>query len=67
MQAIKDFFSAFLLKELFKGMALTGRYFFARKITVLYPEEKTPVSPRFRGLHALRRYDEAISTYNEGL
>ena len=37
-------------------MRLTGRYLFARKITVRYPEEKTPQSPRFRGLHALRRY-----------
>jgi NADH-quinone oxidoreductase subunit I len=44
------------LKELVKGMALTGRYLFARKITVQFPEEKTPQSPRFRGLHALRRY-----------
>ncbi|MFZ9679726.1 MAG: NADH-quinone oxidoreductase subunit NuoI [Quisquiliibacterium sp.] len=56
MQAVKDFFSAFLLTELLKGMRLTGRYFFARKITVQYPEEKTPMSPRFRGMHALRRY-----------
>ena len=56
MQAVKDFFSAFLLPELLKGMRLTGRYFFARKITVQYPEEKTPMSPRFRGMHALRRY-----------
>ena len=56
MQAVKDFFSAFLLTELLKGMRLTGRYFFARKITVQFPEEKTPQSPRFRGLHALRRY-----------
>jgi NADH-quinone oxidoreductase subunit I len=56
MEAVKDFFSSLLLKELFKGMALTGRYMFARKITVMYPEEKTPASPRFRGLHALRRY-----------
>ena len=56
MDAIKDFFGSLLLKELFKGMALTGRYMFARKITVQYPEEKTPASPRFRGLHALRRY-----------
>ena len=45
-----------MLIELFKGMALTGRHLFARKITVQYPEEKTPLSPRFRGLHALRRY-----------
>ena len=44
------------LKELFKGLAVTGRHFFARKITVQYPEERTPQSPRFRGLHALRRY-----------
>ena len=53
--AIKEFFNSLLLKELFKGLALTGRYLFARKITVLFPEEKTPLSPRFRGLHALRR------------
>ena len=45
-----------MLIELLKGMLLTGRYFFARKITVQYPEEKTPQSNRFRGLHALRRY-----------
>jgi len=56
MAAIGEFFGSLLLKELFKGLALTGRYAFARKITVQYPEEKTPQSPRFRGLHALRRY-----------
>ena len=56
MQAVKEFLSSFMLIELVKGLALTGRYFFARKITVQYPEEKTPMSPRFRGLHALRRY-----------
>ncbi|MCH6584358.1 MAG: NADH-quinone oxidoreductase subunit NuoI [Proteobacteria bacterium] len=56
MSRIKDFFSTFLLFELLKGMMLTGRYLFARKITVHFPEEKTPQSPRFRGLHALRRY-----------
>ena len=39
-----------------KGLKLTGRYMFSRKITVMFPEEKTPASPRFRGLHALRRY-----------
>ena len=55
--AVKDFASSFLLIELVKGLAVTGRHFFARKITVQYPEEKTPLSPRFRGLHALRRYD----------
>ena len=46
-----------MLVELLKGMALTGRYAFRRKVTVQFPEEKTPLSPRFRGLHALRRYD----------
>jgi NADH-quinone oxidoreductase subunit I len=53
---IGDIFRSFLLLELLKGMALTGRHVFARKITVQFPEEKTPISPRFRGLHALRRY-----------
>jgi NADH-quinone oxidoreductase subunit I len=56
MNAVKDFFKSLLLGELIKGLALTGRYVFARKITVQFPEEKTPISPRFRGLHALRRY-----------
>ena len=57
MGAIKEIFNGLLLKELIKGMALTGRYFlFAPAITVQYPEEKTPMSHRFRGLHALRRY-----------
>ena len=53
---IKELFQSLLLLELLKGMQLTGRYFFARKITVQYPEERTPMSSRFRGLHALRRY-----------
>src|SRR4249920_571124 len=53
---IREFFRTFLLFELVKGLALTGRHFFARKITIQFPEEKTPQSPRFRGLHALRRY-----------
>ena len=56
MDSLRDFFRTFLLVELLKGMALTGRHLFARKITVQFPEEKTPMSPRFRGLHALRRY-----------
>ncbi len=53
---LKNFFKTFLLVELLKGMALTGRHFFQRKITVQYPDERTPYSPRFRGLHAQRRY-----------
>ncbi len=53
---IIDFFKTFLLLDLVKGMWLTGRHLFKRKITIQYPEEKTPQSPRFRGLHALRRY-----------
>ena len=55
--SLKDFFKSFMLVELFKGMALTGRYTFRRKVTVQFPEEKTPLSPRFRGLHAQRRYE----------
>ena len=54
--SIKDFLSSFMLGEIFKGMRLTGRYLFSRKITIYYPEEKTPYGPRMRGLHALRRY-----------
>ncbi|HET9653063.1 MAG TPA: NADH-quinone oxidoreductase subunit NuoI [Usitatibacter sp.] len=53
---VREVASSFLMGELFKGLRLTGRYMFSRKITVMYPEEKTPLSPRFRGLHALRRY-----------
>ncbi|MFN4147920.1 MAG: NADH-quinone oxidoreductase subunit NuoI [Rhodocyclaceae bacterium] len=56
MGALKDFIGGFLLKDFLAGMALTGRYLFARKITVQYPDERTPQSFRFRGLHALRRY-----------
>ena len=55
-QQIRHFFKSFFLWELILGLRLTGRYLFARKVTVQYPEEKTPQSPRFRGLHALRRY-----------
>ncbi len=56
MQALKHTIKSFMLWELLLGMKLTGKYLFAKKITVQYPEEKTPQSPRFRGLHALRRY-----------
>lgn len=44
------------LTDLLSGMRITGKYFWRKKITIQYPEEKTPTSPRFRGLHALRRY-----------
>ncbi len=56
MNQVKQFFKTWFLWELLIGMSLTGRYLFARKFTVQYPEEKTPMSPRFRGLHAQRRY-----------
>lgn len=56
MRAITHFFKSFFLFELLKGLLVTQRHLFKRKITVQYPEEKTPQSPRFRGLHALRRY-----------
>lgn len=56
MGSMKEIFNSLLLKELIKGLSVTGRQAFARKITVQYPEEKTPQSFRFRGLHALRRY-----------
>ncbi len=56
MSAIGHYIKTFTLHELRKGMMVTLRYLFARKITIQYPEEKTPLSPRFRGLHALRRY-----------
>ncbi len=56
MNAVVSYLKSLTLFELVKGMSLTGRYLFERKITVQYPEEKTPQSARFRGLHALRRY-----------
>lgn len=56
MKYIKKIFKSFLLLELLQGLSLTGRYFFKRKVTIQYPEEETPVSPRFRGMLALRRY-----------
>jgi len=56
LSRVKDVASSLMLGELVKGLRLTGRHLFARKVTVMYPEEKTPASVRFRGLHALRRY-----------
>jgi NADH-quinone oxidoreductase subunit I len=42
--------------ELLRGLRITLRYMFKRKFTIRFPEERTPKSPRYRGLHALRRY-----------
>ncbi len=57
MNKLIRFVKSFFLIELLQGMAVTGRYFFAPHVTVQYPDEKTPLSPRFRGLHAQRRYE----------
>lgn len=53
---MKRLVKSFSLIELLKGLKVTGRFFVDRKITVQYPEEETPTSPRFRGKLALRRY-----------
>jgi NADH-quinone oxidoreductase subunit I len=53
---MKQWVKSFTLWELFQGLSLTLRYFFKPKITIQYPEEETPTSPRFRGMLALRRY-----------
>lgn len=57
MSLIQRAVRTWLLTELLRGLMLTGKYLFKKKITIEYPEEKTPLSPRFRGLHALRRYE----------
>ena len=44
------------LFEIFKGLSVTGKKMFKKPITIQYPDEKTPQSARFRGLHALRKY-----------
>jgi len=56
MKRITEYLRSLLLLELLKGLSLTMRYFFRPNFTINYPSEKTPKSPRFRGLHALRRY-----------
>jgi len=56
MELIKHYLKSFLLWELIIGLKLTGKNMFRPKTTLMYPEQKTPKSPRFRGLHALRRY-----------
>jgi NADH-quinone oxidoreductase subunit I len=54
--AILSTLKTLTLWELLKGLSVTARSLFRRKVTINYPEEKTPQSVRFRGLHALRRY-----------
>ena len=54
--ALSRFIKSLFLLELLKGLTVTGRRLFLPKFTLYYPEEHTPQSPRFRGLHALRRY-----------
>ncbi|MCX7556594.1 NADH-quinone oxidoreductase subunit NuoI [Xanthomonadaceae bacterium JHOS43] len=56
MNRIVSYFKSLLLIELVQGLWLTTKYFFRPKYTMNYPVEKIPQSPRFRGLHALRRY-----------
>jgi NADH-quinone oxidoreductase subunit I len=56
MKRVIEYLRSLLLLELLQGLGLTMRHFFRPRITINYPEEKTPKSPRFRGLHALRRY-----------
>ena len=56
IRSLRHYVKSFALWELLLGLRVTGRYLFAKKFTVQYPEERTPKSPRFRGLHALRRY-----------
>jgi len=54
---MKTYIKSFLLYEIVKGLLLTLKYmFFMPRVTINYPHEKGPLSPRFRGEHALRRY-----------
>src|SRR6478736_9738123 len=55
-QLLTRYIKSFSFWDLLVGMKVTGKYFWKKKITIQYPDEKTPASPRFRGLHALRRY-----------
>jgi NADH-quinone oxidoreductase subunit I len=56
MDRIKSWARTIFLWELWVGLAVTLKNFFRPEVTVQYPEEKTPQSFRYRGLHALRRY-----------
>jgi len=55
-RSISHFIKSFTLFDLLQGLSVTGKYLFKPKVTIQYPEQKTPLSPRFRGHHALRRY-----------
>ena len=56
MNKIIKFIKSLFFLEILKGLKITGRKLSKKPITIQYPEEKTPLSSRFRGLHALRRY-----------
>ena len=56
MGRVIHYFRSLMLLELLGGLWLTFKYLWKPKYTLMYPMEKTPQSPRFRGLHALRRY-----------
>ena len=56
MNRLRELIKRLTFWELLKGLSLTGRYFFKKKFTIHYPDEETPISPRFRGMLALRRY-----------
>lgn len=54
----KHIIKSLTLYEIFRGLLKTLRYFFKKKVTIQYPHEKGPISARFRGEHALRRYED---------
>ena len=56
MNKIINFIKSLFFLEILKGLKITGRKLSKKPITIQYPEEKTPLSSRFRGLHALRKY-----------
>ena len=56
MNRLISYIKTFALWELLKGLSVTQKRFFRKSVTLEYPDEKTPQSHRFRGLHALRRY-----------
>ena len=62
MSKVSQIIRTLTLWELLKGLRVTLHNLFVKKVTVQYPEEKTPQSPRFRGLHALRRYPNGAIT-----